>query len=49
MQRERGGSVPGECLEIPDGFAALGEQGKAAMSEIVEADGGRPACKRSGL
>jgi hypothetical protein len=37
MQRWRVRRGPGG----PDGLAALGEQGEAAMPEVVEADGGR--------
>jgi len=49
LKGERGGSVPGERLEIPDGFAALGEQGQAAMPEIVEPESRETGRSRSGL
>jgi hypothetical protein len=49
LEGEGGGGVPGERLEVADGLAALGEQRQAAMTQVVEPDGGRPARKRSGL
>ena len=33
--------MPGEGLQIPDGLAALGEQGEAAMPQVVEAERGQ--------
>ena len=49
LEGERCGGVPSECLEVAGGLAALGEQGETAMAQVVEADGGRPSCSRSGL
>ncbi len=40
LQGESGGGVPGEGLQVADGLTALGEQGQAAMPEIVEPDRG---------
>ena len=40
LQGESGGSVSGECLEVADGLAALGEQAQAGVSQVVEADRG---------
>ena len=39
MHRERRRRVSGESLEVPDGLAAFGEQGEAAVAQVVEADG----------
>lgn len=49
LQGERGGRVTCEGLQVADGLAALDEQRQAAVPEIVEADGGRPARPSSGL
>jgi hypothetical protein len=40
LEGERRRGVSGERLQVPDGLAALGEQGEAAMPEVVEPDGG---------
>ena len=41
LERERGGGVPRERLEVPDGLAALREQEQAAVLEVVRSTGGR--------
>ena len=38
LERERGGDMSGERLEVAYGLAALGEQRKTAIPEVVEAD-----------
>lgn len=35
MEDECSGGVSGERLQVPDGLAALGEQGQAAVPEVV--------------
>src|SRR5215217_1463136 len=40
LESERRAGVPGEGLEVPNWFAALGEERQAAMPEVVESDGG---------
>ncbi len=47
--QDEGGGVSGEGLRAPDGLATLGKQGQARVPQVVEADGGRPARRSSGL
>src|SRR4051794_19059211 len=47
LESARGGTVPGEGLEIPDGVATLREEREATMSEVVEANGREPPASRA--
>jgi hypothetical protein len=40
LEAEGGCNVSSEGLEVADGFAALGEQAKARVTEIMESDWG---------
>ena len=40
LQRESGGGMPGEGLEIPYRLSALGEERQVGVPEVVESDGG---------
>ena len=40
LEGEGGGGVPGERLEVAEGLAALGEQAKAGVPQVVEANRG---------